>query len=96
MKSVITKFEVLTDEVTLDRTPYAVEIRGQAMPSVKVVRVQNLTVGGYTIYVEVPKVNGRPILAVSTMDALARRVSPVATVYGGNKGGEVLRRVYSA
>ena len=96
MKSVITKFEVLADEVTLDRTPYAVEVKGQAMPSVKVVRVQNLTMGGYTIWVEVPKVDGRPILAVSTMDALARRVAPGAKVYGGNKGGAVLRRVYSA
>lgn len=95
MKSVITGFEVITEEVTLERTPYAVEIRGEAMPAVKVTKVQNLTMGGYTIWVEVPKVDGRPILAVSTMDALARRVKPDARAYGGNKGGAVLRRVYS-
>lgn len=95
MKSVITKFEVIADEVTLEQTRYVVEIKGQAMPLVKVTKVQDLVHGGYTIRVEVPKVDGRAILADSTMDALARRVDPNAKVYGGNKRGMVKVRVYA-
>lgn len=95
MKSVITKMEVIAEQATLAETPYAVEVRGVAMPAVKVVKVQDLVRGGYSVRVEVPKVDGRPILSVSTMDALARRVMPAAKVYAGNRGGAVTRRLYS-
>lgn len=70
MKSVITKFEVNEEVSGLGTTRYDVEIKGKPVHGLKVERVQDLNLGGYRINVEAPV----EALAVSTMDALARRV----------------------
>lgn len=95
MKSVITRFEENTSEQMLGKMPYIVEVRGQRVPNLRVEKLTDIESGAVTVLVEVPKSDGRAILAVSTMDALARRVKPDARAYAGNKHGAVARRMYS-
>lgn len=91
MKSVITKFEVIEENVSLAVTPYRAEIQGKFDPRVKVQKVQDLKKGGYYVQVQVPK--GK--LALSTMDALARRVHPSARVLNDLPGVSVHVRTYT-
>lgn len=90
MKSVITKFEVVEENVTLAVTPYRAEIKGKFDPRVKVERVQDLNKGGYYVVVQVPA----GVVALSTMDALARRVSADARVLTNMPGRGVHVRTY--
>lgn len=99
MKSVITKFEAKESERVIDkgfvRTPYALEVRGAAVPNALVYSLLDMDTGALTVTVQVPKEGGKPVLALSTMDALARRVKPDARAYAGNKGGAAVVRRYS-
>lgn len=90
MKSVITKFEVVEENVSLAVTPYRVEIKGKYDPRVKVERVQDLIKGGYLVMVQAPA----GLLALSTMDALARRVDPGARAVSNLPGKSVHLRGY--
>lgn len=91
MKSVITKFEVVEDNVTLAVTPYRVEVKGIRDPRLKVERVQDLKNGGYYVLVQAPA----GMLALSTMDAIARRVDPKARALSNMAGKTVHVRIYS-
>lgn len=99
MKSVITKLEANLSERTLSgdimRTPYVLEVRGAAIPNVLVYEMLDTVKGFTTVLVQAPVVDGKPLLAPSTMDAIARRVKPNARAYGGNRGGSVRVRRYS-
>lgn len=91
MKSVITKFEIDPEMVLLGSTRYVVEIRGEVVPNLVVEKNLNTENGHVTVRVQVP----RGTVAVSTMDALARRVDPTARAYAGNKGGASQVRLYA-
>lgn len=89
-KSVITKFEVNEENVSLAKTPYHVEISGRFDPRLKVERVQDLLKGGYYVYIQAPA----GVLAVSTLDAVARRVDPKARALSNMPGKTLHLRVY--
>jgi len=93
---VITNLVVDTDAMTLGVWPFKVELKGKPEPRLKVRKLQDLSTGELTVSIEAPVVDGKPIVAVSTMDTIARRVLDGARVYAGNKGGTVRYRRYAA
>lgn len=74
------------DNQTLGNLPIKVELKGQPAPHVKVEKLQNLTQGGYTVRITAPV-----SVAVSTLDAIARRVIPEAKVTLAGKGAARIR-----
>lgn len=82
MKSVITKLEV--SERWIDTVKYDLEIHGAPVPNVIVEKRTDMENGFESVLIQVPIVDGKPVLAVSTMDAIARRVMPSARRYAGN------------
>lgn len=99
MKSVITKLEANLSERVLSgnimRTPYVLEVRGAAIPNALVHEMLDINTGSVTVLVQVPKSDGKPVLAVSTIDAIARRVKAGARAYAGNQGGPLMVRRYA-
>lgn len=69
------------DNAELNYWPYIVTIAGQVEPKVKASKKLNAANGVKIVSVQVPEVNGRPMLADSTLDAVARRIEPEAKVY---------------
>lgn len=93
----ITAIRPNTDDETLGKLPYEVEVKGKPEPLVKVVRLLDLEDGSITVSVQTPVTDGKPLLSLSAMDSIARRILPGARVYAGNKGhAAVKRRMYAA
>jgi hypothetical protein len=85
------------EDATLGVLPYQIEVRGKLEPLVKVVRLMDLDSGDVTVSVQTPVTDGKPLLTLSAMDSIARRILPGARVYVGNKGhAAVKRRIYAA
>lgn len=93
--SVITGFAKNVEDATLGRTPYVVEIKGQNPGGVRVAELMDADTGTVSIEVIAPAPDGKPVLALSTMDALARRVRATAKVAFNGQGPTTLRRVYA-
>jgi hypothetical protein len=97
MKSVITKLEANLTERVMERgfvrTPYTLEVRGAKVPNALVHEVLDMETGAIRITVQSPLVDGKPVLALSTMDAIARRVKPGVKAYV-SQGRMVLVRRY--
>lgn len=93
----ITAIRPNTEDETLGTLPYEVEVKGKLEPLVKVVRSMDLDSGDVTVSVQTPVTDGKPLLSLSAMDSIARRILPGARVYAGNKGhAAVKRRIYAA
>lgn len=93
----ITAVRPNTEDRTLYTLPYEVEVKGQPEPRVKVKLVTDVETGALTVSVETPVADGKPLLNLSAMDSIARRILPGARVYAGNKGhAAVKRRMYAA
>lgn len=95
MKSVITRLEADRDNAGLGEMPYLVEVKGQQVNGMKVVRQQDRTNGKLEVHVRVPRVNGKAVVSVSTQDAIARRVLDGARVKLNALGAMHQHRVYS-
>ena len=74
------------DNMTLGVTPIKVELKGAPEPRVKVEKLQDLTRGGYSVKITAPL-----DVAVSTLDAIARRVLPGSKVTVAGKGPARIR-----
>lgn len=74
------------DNMTLGELPIKVELKGQPAPLVKVVKLQDLNKGGFTVKITAPL-----DVAVSTLDAIARRVIPNSKVTLAGKGPARIR-----
>lgn len=97
MKSVITKLEARTEDQTYGRIPYDVEIKGEAPANVVVAKLPKLSAATQTLVeITTPLVGGSPLLALSTMDAIARRILPDAKVLTSYSGASARRRVYAS
>jgi hypothetical protein len=100
MKSVITALEPVASGITFSasavETPYTLEIKGQPEPMVKVTRLVNPENGSKMVRIVAMASAGQPILSLSTMDAIARRILPNARVTTANKGSAAFFRLYSA
>ncbi|UDL16712.1 hypothetical protein SEA_ATUIN_319 [Arthrobacter phage Atuin] len=93
----ITAIRENTEDATLGVLPYEIEIRGQFEPSVKVVRTMDLETGSMSVSVQTPVADGKPLLSLSAMDQVARRILPGARVLMSSKAhGAVKRRIYAA
>lgn len=93
----ITAIRPINEDETLGKLPYEVEVKGKLEPLVKVVRLLDLEDGSITVSVQTPVTDGKPLLTLSAMDSIARRILPGARVYAGNKGhAAVKRRIYAA
>jgi hypothetical protein len=90
MKSVITALVPDNDNLLLGVTPFKLELKGQSEPRVKVQKIQDLEYGGFTVKIVAPSE-----MAVSTLDAIARRLLPNARVYAGVKAGPTKVRLYA-
>lgn len=92
---VVTNLTRNLDAAAVDSMPYIVELRGTVEPRIKAIR--RVTDGHVSAVIQVPLIEDKPLVAVSTMDAIARRILGAgARVYGGAdlKGG-FKRRMYS-
>jgi len=90
MKSVITRLEADNENMTLGSTPYVLELKDKPEPRVKVRKVQDLNKGGFEVQIEAPA-----DIAVSTLDAIARRLIPQARVKVAGKNHATIIRYYS-
>jgi hypothetical protein len=90
MKSVITALVPDLDNMLLGITPFKLELKGKPEPRVRVEKIQDMENGGFTVRIVAPA-----DVALSTLDAIARRVVPDARVYAGNKGGPTKVRLYA-
>lgn len=93
MKSVITKLEARTEDQTYGRIPYDVEIKGERPANVVVAKLPKLSAEAQTL-VEITTPVGS--LALSTMDAIARRILPDARHLVTYAGASARRRVYAS
>lgn len=93
--SVITLLEPNTDEMLLGQTPYKLEIKGAPEPRVKVTELMDLNTGTKTVRIIARASQGVPALALSTMDAIARRILPNARVKASGKGHSGMHREYA-
>lgn len=84
MKSVITKMEKNEDASVWGVERFDVEIKDSKVPNVIVERRTDPNNGFVSVLVQVPVVARKPVLSLSTMDAIARRILPDARVYAGN------------
>lgn len=92
--SVITSLAPNTEDATFGRTPYRLEIKGAPAHGVRVTELLDPNTGKRTVEVIVPAPEGVPALALSTMDAVARRILDGARVALKSQGTAV-RRLYS-
>lgn len=93
----ITAIRPNNEDATLGALPYEIEVKGKLEPLVKVVKMLDLEDGSVTVSVQTPVTDGKPLLTLSAMDSIARRILPGARVYAGNKGhAAVKRRIYAA
>lgn len=83
------------DEASVNLMPYNVSVAGNPEPRVKAVRMVSPLTGDVTIRLTVPVIDGTPLLALSTMDATARRIAPSARVSKYGKGSRVHVREYA-
>lgn len=96
-KSVITKLEARTEDQTYGRIPYDVEIKGTVPANVTVAKLPKLSSAGQTLVeITTPLVDGGTLLALSTMDAIARRILPEARHLTTYAGSSARRRVYAS
>lgn len=83
------------DNAGINNTPFKVIVGGKPEPRVKAVRMVSPLTGDITIRLTVPVIDGVPLLALSTMDATARRIAPTARVDGYRKGSRLHIREYA-
>lgn len=83
------------DEASVNAMPYKVTVAGKPEPRVKAIRKVSALTGEIRIELTVPVIDGSPLLALSTMDATARRISPTARVSRNRKGSRLHVREYS-
>jgi hypothetical protein len=96
VKSVITSLEPNREEMLLGFTPYKLEIKGEPEPRVKVVEIKDITTGAATIRIVAMAAAGMPVLALPTLDQIARRILPNARVTARLHGSAAFTRLYSA
>jgi hypothetical protein len=97
MKSVITKLEARNEDQTYGRIPYDVEIKGERPANVVVAKLPKISDATQTLVeITTPLVGGSTALAVSTMDAIARRILPDARHIVTYPGESARRRVYAS
>jgi hypothetical protein len=95
MKSVITALEPNRDEMLLGFTPYRLEIKGEPETRVKVTEIRDITTGKATVRIVAMAAAGTPVQAVSTLDAIARRILPNARVTARLHGSAAFSRFYT-
>lgn len=83
------------EEASVNLMPYRVTVAGKPEPRVQALRKVSALTGEIRIELTVPVIDGSPLLALSTMDATARRISPTARVDGYRKGSRLHIREYA-
>jgi hypothetical protein len=91
----ITELAPNLDASTVGQISYRLEIKGQPVPDVKVVRLQDLKTGKQSVEIRTPLVDGKPVIVVGVLDAIARKILPAARVAKSHDWKDaVKRRVY--
>lgn len=83
------------DNASVNLMPYRVTVAGKPEPRVKAIRSVSPLTGEITVSLTVPVIDGSPLLALSTLDATARRINPAARVKSYGRGSRVLVREYA-
>jgi hypothetical protein len=92
----ITRLTENLDASTVGQIAYHLEIKGQPMPAVRVLRLQDLKTGQQRVEIRTPLVDGQPVLKVGVLDAIARKILPAARVAASHDWKDAMkRRVYS-
>lgn len=95
MKSVITSLEPNREEMLLGFTPYRLEIKGEPEPRVKVTEIRDIETGKATVRIVAMAAAGTPVQALSTLDAIARKILPGARVTARLHGSAAFSRFYA-
>jgi hypothetical protein len=93
----ITAISEIREDLTLSTLPYLIEVKGKPEPRVKVVRTLDNDTGEVTVSVQTPVADGEPLLSLSAMDSIARRIKPGARVIEPNavRHDALKRRIYA-
>lgn len=95
--SVITALAPITEDATWTETPYALEIKGQPERRVTVKRILDADTGKRVVRIATLAPSGIPVVALPTLDQIARRIIPGARVQPNTvKGTATLIREYAA
>lgn len=93
--SVITALVPNTNDMLFGEVPYLLEIKGQPEPRVKVTELNNWDKGVKTVKIVAQAAENVPVLPLSTLDQIARRILPGARVTAKIKGHAGLHREYA-
>lgn len=96
MKSVITSLEPNREDATLGFTPYRLEIKGEPETRVRVTEIRDIVTGKATVKIVAMAAAGSPVQALSTLDAIARKILPGARVTARLHGSAAWNRFYTA
>lgn len=96
MKSVITKLEINDDASTHSVKMYDLDIKDKPRHGVTVKRIFDVWTGKTVVKISSIVKDGAPVLSLSTMDAVARRIIPNARVENVVKGSKITIREYAA
>jgi hypothetical protein len=92
----ITRVEERTEDQTYGRIPYDVEIKGARVGGLSVSKLPKLSDKTQTLVeIKVPAPDGKPVLSLSTLDQIARRVLPEARILSRSKTGSARLMIYS-
>jgi hypothetical protein len=92
--SVITELSPIMEDALWGKTPYALSIKGQPEPRVKVKEVLDVNTGETSVEIIALVDDDKPVLALSTLDQIARRIKPDARVQHSRKGSVNMVRLY--
>lgn len=94
--SVITALAPVNEDKTWTDTPYRLELKGETAHGVTVKTVLDTETGKRVVRIAALAPSGIPVVALPTLDQIARRIIPGARVERSIKGTANLIREYSA
>lgn len=82
------------DRAGLNHTEYNLRYRGVDLPNVQVIRTVSDQTGEKSLWINAPKVDGKPVLNNSQMDAVARKLLTAPRAGSGTNGPLRMARRY--
>jgi hypothetical protein len=92
----ITQLAPDLDASTVGKIAYRLGIKGQTENRVKVAKIQDLSTGALSVEIRADLVDGKPVVPVGVLDAIARKILPAGRVQQSTDWKDALkRRVYA-
>lgn len=92
---VITNLAPITEDMTWGKTPYALEVKGEAERRVSITELMDTTTGAKTIRIVALATAGVPVQPVGMLDYIARTILPKAKIQAYDKADNRIVREYA-